>query len=128
MRLRQILVNLIGNAIKFSPDGNVRILTRSVAAGEGLQRVHVGIEDDGVGISEENLEKIFRSWRSPQTLSRMAVIVAFGPGCGMSPRSPWTNCACAKCSNAGSDCPESGRTRSTGEELPGANGAGCARE
>src|SRR5256712_4716057 len=54
-RLQQILVNLIGNAVKFSkPGGEVRIL-----AGRHRDQVWVAVEDDGVGIAKDELARIW---------------------------------------------------------------------
>ena len=54
-RLQQILVNLVGNAIKFStPGGEVRIL-----AGRQRDQVWVAVEDDGVGIARDELTRIW---------------------------------------------------------------------
>ena len=54
-RLQQILVNLVGNAVKFSkPGGEVRIL-----AGRQRDQVWVAVEDDGVGIAKEELARIW---------------------------------------------------------------------
>ncbi|MGZ3769999.1 MAG: response regulator [Bdellovibrio sp.] len=55
-RLRQILSNLIGNAIKFTSKGWVQV---SVKAEPNANLVHFLIEDTGEGISSENAEKIF---------------------------------------------------------------------
>jgi len=54
-RLQQILVNLVGNAVKFStPGGEVRIL-----AGRQREQVWVAVEDDGVGIAKDELGRIW---------------------------------------------------------------------
>jgi signal transduction histidine kinase/CheY-like chemotaxis protein/HPt (histidine-containing phosphotransfer) domain-containing protein len=60
MRLRQILANLIGNSIKFTEKGHVKIYLR--AAGEidaGKQPLEIIVEDSGVGIPADKLEHIF---------------------------------------------------------------------
>jgi signal transduction histidine kinase/ActR/RegA family two-component response regulator len=54
-RLQQILVNLVGNAVKFStPGGEVRIL-----AGRQREQIWVAVEDDGVGIAKDELARIW---------------------------------------------------------------------
>jgi signal transduction histidine kinase len=54
-RLQQILVNLIGNAVKFStPGGSVR-----VTGGRHRDQIWVAVEDDGVGIAKEELARIW---------------------------------------------------------------------
>jgi CheY-like chemotaxis protein len=65
-RLRQVLINLLGNAVKFTNHGavtfKVKILERTVKAGADLAnifKIRFQIEDTGVGISPEYLEKIF---------------------------------------------------------------------
>ena len=61
-RLDQVFENLIGNAVKYSPNGgNVRIVMRAVEA-----EVHVAIRDEGIGISRDELDRIFNLfYRSP---------------------------------------------------------------
>jgi len=58
-RLRQIMANLLGNAIKFTPEG--RIMARVRVAGEDAQKVELRFEvhDTGVGISRESRARIF---------------------------------------------------------------------
>jgi signal transduction histidine kinase/CheY-like chemotaxis protein len=58
-RLRQVLTNLIGNAVKFTEKGHV--LTRVVGVEEegGRQTLHVTVEDTGIGIAPEFLDHIF---------------------------------------------------------------------
>jgi two-component system, sensor histidine kinase len=55
VRLRQVLVNLIGNAVKFTPAGSVRICVDSPAPG----LVRFEIQDTGIGIATANLDSIF---------------------------------------------------------------------
>ena len=58
-RLRQVLTNLIGNAVKFTEVGHVLIRVVGLEADAGGQQLHITIEDTGIGISPENLELIF---------------------------------------------------------------------
>ncbi len=55
-RLSQVITNLVDNAISFSPEGG----TVLVRAGRCGKFIEIRVEDDGPGISPENLEKIFR--------------------------------------------------------------------
>lgn len=62
LRLKQVLINLIGNALKFTPrEGEVRVNVRAVLADEA--RVEFSVEDTGVGIPQEQFEAIFESFR-----------------------------------------------------------------
>jgi PAS domain S-box-containing protein len=55
VRLKQVIFNLLSNAVKFTPErGEIRF-----DMGYHANRLHVSIADTGVGIAEENLEKIF---------------------------------------------------------------------
>ncbi len=57
-RLRQILLNLIGNAIKFTEHGGVHISVRA----DGADKLLFEISDTGLGISKESIEKLFGSF------------------------------------------------------------------
>lgn len=59
IRLRQILINLIGNAIKFTELGGVRVVVRTTQAEDGGVRLAFDVVDSGIGIPPEQLEKIF---------------------------------------------------------------------
>jgi len=61
-RLRQILVNLIGNAIKFTPKGYVRCSASQTVQTDGRSLVVIEIEDTGIGIEANHLEHIFNSF------------------------------------------------------------------
>jgi signal transduction histidine kinase/CheY-like chemotaxis protein len=61
-RLRQVLINLIGNAIKFAPEGNVLITVRSNSAGPERTNIRIEVRDDGIGIAPENRQRIFENF------------------------------------------------------------------
>ena len=58
-RLRQVLTNLIGNAVKFTDKGHVLIRVVGLEAEAGRQELHVTVEDTGMGIAAENLSHVF---------------------------------------------------------------------
>ena len=59
-RLRQILLNLVGNAVKFTESGSVRIVTRMLSNDAVGPRLRIDVIDTGVGMSAEGMERIFR--------------------------------------------------------------------
>ena len=61
-RLRQILINLIGNAIKFTEQGKIEISLRELERSEKKIMLEFGISDTGIGISEEQQRKLFRAF------------------------------------------------------------------
>ena len=62
VRLRQILINLIGNAIKFTPAGRVAVVTRRTGEGE-TEQLRIDVQDSGIGISPENFSLIFERFK-----------------------------------------------------------------
>ena len=58
-RLRQVLTNLIGNAVKFTDKGHVLVRVVGLEDEPGRQQLHVTVEDTGIGIAQENLDHIF---------------------------------------------------------------------
>ncbi|MCB8976712.1 MAG: response regulator [Ardenticatenaceae bacterium] len=61
-RLRQVLVNLIGNALKFTEKGEVVVLVDSQIIEDGRWRTHFSVRDTGIGISLANQERLFQSF------------------------------------------------------------------
>ncbi len=58
-RLRQVLTNLVGNAVKFTDKGHVLVRVVGLEDAPGHQQLHITIEDTGIGIAPENLDHIF---------------------------------------------------------------------
>jgi signal transduction histidine kinase len=62
MRVRQILLNLLANAAKFTTEGTVRLAVALVSR-DGDDYVELAVEDTGIGMTAEQIEKIFDSFR-----------------------------------------------------------------
>jgi signal transduction histidine kinase/CheY-like chemotaxis protein len=62
VRLRQILVNLAGNAVKFTQDGEILIEAERDSSGDSDGRIRFRITDSGIGISADKLDGIFSSF------------------------------------------------------------------
>ena len=61
VRLRQVLFNIIGNAIKFTNHGFIKLSIKAVNVDQHLSKLNldISIEDSGIGIAQKELEKIF---------------------------------------------------------------------
>jgi PAS domain S-box-containing protein len=62
VRLRQVLINLVGNAMKFTKRGQVTILAELSGQTESTMRFHFTISDTGIGIPVEKQRKIFEAF------------------------------------------------------------------
>ncbi|MBI3291270.1 MAG: HAMP domain-containing histidine kinase [Elusimicrobia bacterium] len=78
-RIRQVLTNLIANAIKFTPDGG----TITVWARENGTEVKIGVKDTGVGIPQDSLHKVFNKFEQVQE-TKHRVRKTTGTGLGLS--------------------------------------------
>lgn len=71
LRLRQILLNLVGNAIKFTETGFVNITARIIERRAGEADVRLEVADSGIGMSEKQLENIFEKFvQADESISR----------------------------------------------------------
>lgn len=61
-RFRQILVNLLGNAIKFTDEGTIEVFARATLIDEGLINLETAVTDSGPGISPEKLSQLFKPY------------------------------------------------------------------
>jgi signal transduction histidine kinase len=59
-RLRQILVNLLGNAVKFTPAGAVRVRVEAEAGVGARRRLRIAVQDTGIGIPADRLGRLFQ--------------------------------------------------------------------
>jgi two-component system cell cycle sensor histidine kinase PleC len=80
--LKQVLLNLLSNAVKFTPrGGRIRLFARAVGDGAAGGRVLVGVQDTGIGISRDDLERLTRPFEQVESQHAKA---QQGTGLGLS--------------------------------------------
>ena len=67
MRLRQILLNLLSNACKFTKQGEVALRVRKVA--DGRDWIELAVADSGIGMTAEQLAKLFQEFSQADALT-----------------------------------------------------------
>ena len=63
VRIRQVITNLLTNAVKYTDKGSVKLTMRVEDTSDNKCTVFVGVSDTGIGIREEDMEKLFESFR-----------------------------------------------------------------
>jgi len=66
-RLRQVLINLVGNALKFTTEGEVSLKVQSEVIEDNATILHFTVSDTGIGISPEKVHSIFESFSQADT-------------------------------------------------------------
>ena len=81
-RLRQILINLLSNGIKFTPQGKITLKARAIGVKNlnSLQKIRFEVIDTGVGISQEKISTIFNPFEQVGDLKSKSA----GTGLGLS--------------------------------------------
>ncbi|MBF0407280.1 MAG: PAS domain-containing protein [Candidatus Riflebacteria bacterium] len=62
VRIRQILINLIGNAVKFTEQGRVTVITERLSADSNGAVVKITVKDTGIGIPQEKIKNLFQKF------------------------------------------------------------------
>ncbi len=65
--VRQVLLNLLGNAVKFTPQGEVQLIISIVSKSGGGRRLRFDVVDTGIGIEAENLSAVFQAFRQTRS-------------------------------------------------------------
>ena len=68
-RLHKVLVNLVGNAIKFTANGEVAVRVAKTSEADGEVVLHMSVSDTGIGIPREKLKTIFDAFTQADTSS-----------------------------------------------------------
>lgn len=66
-RLRQILINLTGNAVKFTKTGKVRLVSRLLGAESSNPKLQIDVIDTGIGMTEEQVTRLFVPFQQADT-------------------------------------------------------------
>src|SRR5581483_2665594 len=70
-RLRQVLMTLVGNAIKFTESGGVTIAAHRLGTGEDRALIRIEVSDTGIGIAEEAQQRLFANFsQADETITR----------------------------------------------------------
>jgi signal transduction histidine kinase/CheY-like chemotaxis protein len=65
--LRQVLINLAGNAVKFTPSGHVMLSLKSLERTDNTERILMAVSDTGIGIPKNKQQSIFTKFRRAET-------------------------------------------------------------
>lgn len=80
-RIRQVLINLLGNAVKFTRQGSITIRANWEKVQNGMGNLIIEIQDTGVGIKEEDIERLFKPFEQADLKKNKNIV---GTGLGLS--------------------------------------------
>lgn len=84
IRLRQVMGNLVSNAIKFTEEGSVTIKAKIIADDDHKSKLEIGVKDTGTGISKEDQKKLFKKYSQLENASlKVKTGSEYGTGLGL---------------------------------------------
>lgn len=81
VRIRQVLTNILSNAVKYTREGSVILLVRGTWTGESDIKLYFEVKDTGIGMKEEDLERLFSEYERIESARNRNIE---GTGLGMS--------------------------------------------
>ncbi len=67
-RIAQVITNLLGNAVKFTPDnGSISLIARLIGEENGVLAIEIEVTDNGIGITDMQIGKLFQSFRQAES-------------------------------------------------------------
>ncbi len=63
LRLHQIILNLVSNAVKFTSQGSITVSVRMLSEDEKIVKIKFAVEDTGIGIASEKISRIFENFQ-----------------------------------------------------------------
>jgi signal transduction histidine kinase/DNA-binding response OmpR family regulator/ligand-binding sensor domain-containing protein len=82
--IRKLITNLLANSIKFTPDnGSVTLYVSSITGNNGEDKLYICVQDSGIGIKEEDLNRIFNRFYQSDSRTKYPVYGQSGTGIGL---------------------------------------------
>ena len=82
--IRKLITNLLANSIKFTPDnGSVTLYISSITGNSGEEKLYICVQDSGIGIKEEDQNRIFNRFFQSDTRTKFPVYGQSGTGIGL---------------------------------------------
>ncbi|MDE5742193.1 MAG: response regulator, partial [Oscillospiraceae bacterium] len=81
VRIKQILINLLGNAVKFTKSGHIGLSVREISRNGDISAIMIKVTDTGIGIKHEDMSKLFSNFQQVDTKKNREIE---GTGLGLS--------------------------------------------
>jgi signal transduction histidine kinase/CheY-like chemotaxis protein len=84
IRIKQVMMNLIGNAVKFTDEGFIKLSILAIQEGQGQYTLSFTVSDSGAGIHQDQLDKVFEAFHQEKTLHKPGMEKGVGLGLAIS--------------------------------------------